>query len=357
MEKRKALIVCGIFFTLMMFTIPIALKKLPLIVKASRYIYLKRKEGYQLILYFDCQGKLREVVARFNSPSGTIGGIKSGASEREVSAKMGKPISKSCTSADDIWCFYAKKGGYIGVHFWMDNADAVMFVHDNPELPFGIRMGIGQEEVVRILGAPDAIEEAKERKGFPLLAFLIIIVVSFWGTYISFILPRFRFKFSWLLALIVNSIVYGILCFSITVFYFHVERYLDHRQFTLYPPILVEIPWWMMNFSLYGWVVFFIIGLQLGAVETTLMYAKHLRRKRFWYLFGLIVFIPLMGYLLSLALHFLSSFKPLPSSFLFRKAWVTFPHCLLTCLFVVGWHYLLSKESEGKCEELGNINV
>jgi hypothetical protein len=130
-------------------------------------------------------------VARFNSPSGTIGGIKFGASEREIDAKLGKPISISRTASDEMWCFYDRKGGYIGVHFWKDDADAVMLVQDNPELTSGIRMGMAREEVMRILGPPNAIEEAKERKGSPLLAFLIIVALSFWGTYLSLILLAF----------------------------------------------------------------------------------------------------------------------------------------------------------------------
>jgi hypothetical protein len=345
LDRRKVFIICGLFITLVVLALPFVLKKRPLIVKASRYIYLKRKEGYQLILYFDRQGKLWELVARFNSPSGTIGGIKFGASEREIDAKLGKPISISRTASDEMWCFYAKKGGYMGVHFWKDDADAVVFVQDNPELTSGIRMGMGKEEVMKMLGAPDAIEEARGRKGFPLLAFLIIVALSFWGTYLSSILPRFRFKFGWFLALILNSILFGILWFAFIVFYIRVERYLAHTEFSLYPPILVEIPKWATNLPPLG-VMFFIVGLPLGAMATFLIYAKHLRRKRFLYLFSLIVLIPLMGYLLSLAVDFVSSFTPSPSSFLFRKAWTIFPVCLLSCLFVVGWHYSLSKEGE-----------
>jgi hypothetical protein len=338
--------------------LPFVLKKRPLIVNESRYIYLKRKEGYQLILYFDRQGKLWEIVARFNSPSGTIGGIKSGASEREIDAKLGKPISISRRASDEMWCFYDRKGGYMGVHFWRDDADAVMFVQDNPELTSGIRMGMGKEEVMKMLGAPDAVEEAKERKGFPLFAFLIIIAVTLWGTYLSFILPRFRFKFGWFSALILNSIVFGILCFASTVFYIRVERYLAHTEFSLYPPLLVELPKWATNLPLFG-AMFFLAGFPLGAMETFLIYAKHLRRKRFLYLFSLMVLIFLMGYLLSLVVEYVSSFTPSPSSFLFRKAWTIFPVCLLSCLFVVGWYYSLSKEDgesakseEHKCSEV-----
>jgi hypothetical protein len=206
-------------------------------------------------------------------------------------------------------------------------------------------MGMGKEEVRRILGAPDAIEEAKGRKGFPFLAFLIIVAITFWGTYLSSILPRFRFKFGWFLALILNSILFGILWFASTVFYIRVERYLAHTEFSLYPPILVELPKWATNLPLFG-VMFSLVGLPLGVMATFLIYAKHLRRKRFLYLFSLIVLIFLMGYLLSLAVEYISFFTPSPSSFLFRKAWTIFPLCLLACLFVVGWHYSLSMGGE-----------
>jgi hypothetical protein len=89
LDRWKVFIICGFIITLVVFALPFVLKKRPLIMKASRYIYLKRKEGYQLILYFDRQGKLWEAMARFNSPSGTIDGIKFGASERGIDAKLG----------------------------------------------------------------------------------------------------------------------------------------------------------------------------------------------------------------------------------------------------------------------------
>jgi hypothetical protein len=89
LDRRKVFIICGFIITLVVLALPFVLKKRPLIVKESRYIYLKRKESCQLILYFDPQGKLWEVVARFNSPSGTIDGIKFGASEREIDDKLG----------------------------------------------------------------------------------------------------------------------------------------------------------------------------------------------------------------------------------------------------------------------------
>jgi hypothetical protein len=349
LDRRKVFIICGVIITLVVLALPFVLKKRLLIVKASRYIYLKRKEGYQLILYFDRQGQLWEAMARFNSPSGTIGGIKLGASEREIDAKLGKPISISRTASDEMWCFYDRKGGYIGVHFLRDDADAVVFVQDNPELTSGIRMGMGKEEVMRILSAPDAIEEANERKGSPLLAFLIIVALSFWGTYLSLILPRFRFKFGWFSALILNSIFFGILCFAFIVFYIRVERYLGHTEFNLYPPILVELPKWATNPPLLG-VMFSLAGFPLGAMATFLLYAKHLRRKRFLYLFSLMVLIFLMGYLLSLIVEYISSFTPSPSSFLFRKAWTIFPICFLSCLIVVGWHYSLSMEGEERAK-------
>jgi hypothetical protein len=111
LDRRKVFIICGFIITLVVLALPFVLEKRPLIVNESRYIYLKRKEGYQLILYFDRQGKLWEVVARFNSPSGTIDGIKLGASEREIDAKLGKPISISRTASNEMWCFYDRKGG------------------------------------------------------------------------------------------------------------------------------------------------------------------------------------------------------------------------------------------------------
>jgi len=142
-----------------------------------------------------------------------------------------------------------------------------------------------------------------------------------------------------------NSIFFGILCFAFTAFYIRVERYLAPTEFSLYPPLLVELPKWATNLPLLG-VMFSLAGFPLGAMATFLIYAKHLRRKRFLYLSGLIVLIFLMGYLLSLIVDFVFSFTPSPSSFLFRKAWTIFPLCLLSSLIVVGWHYSLSMEGE-----------
>jgi hypothetical protein len=251
-----------------------------------------------------------------------------------------------------MWCFYDRKGGYIGVHFLRDDADAVMFVQDNPELTSGIRMGMAREEVMRILGAPDAIEEAKERKGIFLLAFLIIVALSFWGTYLSLILPRFRFKFGWFSALILNSIFFGILCFAFTAFYIRVERYLAHTEFSLYPPLLVELPKWATNLPLLG-VMFSLAGLPLGAMATFLLYAKHLRRKRFLYLFSLIVLILLMGYLLSLIVDFVSF-----SLIIFiQKSLDDFSH-LPFILSLCSWMALFAiRRGRGKREEWVNISV
>ena len=345
MNRRKIILLSGIFLTLLLLVSPYLIRRFPLICKSSQYIYINFKD-YMLILHFNNQGKLARITFRFHSPyAGVINGIKANEPETSVVAKLGKPYLKLVEPGENgVWyLFPAKNNGYLWVYFGKAGVNTMSFYGGNPTLPLGLRMGMKGKEVKQILGPPDNISTETERKGSIIFSLLFLVVFAFWGTIATIFIPRLKFKYGWLLSIITDSIVFGIVMFVMVSWAIKVENYVFYKEPGLHYLDVMNINLFKVFYSLPGFLLLLlVIGFPFGILSVLLKYATLLGKKSPWYLFIFIIIILMSSYILAFVVNFLSD--PFAALILLvsQKLWLLILPYVFCNLFVVLWYRFIS---------------
>jgi hypothetical protein len=200
--KLKLVIYLVIILTVMMLGLHYLYNKY--FVSYSEYWdYGGRKTPYGVSgVIFNMKGRMKAIDF---SPKGNVEimGIRADDTLEDVIRKLGKPSRIGKMRREEGYLgkktvltvveYNRGKRGVIGLIFKDERLDTIFFSGGNPALPLGLKMGMKQEEVRKILGPPTKMETP--RSSTYRFGFLDSIVEYFWIVFLySLIRRRMRLK-------------------------------------------------------------------------------------------------------------------------------------------------------------------